>query len=89
MAMIRNVVRQMGEKIDVEREIETILTAKKLELRILTLVPLGMVAYLKLSFPELTRVLYGNLLGVIVMSVCLLIYVVAYEIGRRIVEIEV
>ena len=89
MEMIRNVVRQMGDKIDVEREIETILTAKKLEFRILTWVPLGMVAYLKLSFPELTRILYGNGVGVVVMSICLIIYVAAYELGRRMVEIEV
>lgn len=89
MEIIRSVVRQMGDKIDVEREIETILTAKKLELRILTIVPLGMVAYLKWSFPELTRILYGNTLGVVVMSVCLIIYVIAYELGKRMVEIEV
>lgn len=89
LAMIRNVVRQMGDKIDVEREIETLLSAKKMEFRILTLVPMGMVAYLKFSFPELTSVLYGNTLGVIVMSVCLAIYVIAYVVGRRIVEIEV
>ena len=89
LEMIRNVVRQMGDKIDVEREIETLLTAKKMEFRILTVVPLGMVAYLKFSFPELTNVLYGNTVGAIVMSVCLAVYVVAYEVGRRMVEIEV
>ena len=87
--IIRNAVRQMGEKIDVEREITTLVSGKKLELKIMTMIPLGMVLYMKISFPEFLDVLYGNLAGVIIMSICLLVYVVAYEMGRRIVEIEV
>ena len=89
MEIIRNVVRQMGEKIDVEREIQTVISAKKMELRIMTAIPFAMIAYLRLSFPEFLQVLYGNPIGIIVMSVCLVIYLVAYESGKRIVEIEV
>ena len=89
MEIIRNAVRQMGEKIDVEREITTLVSGKKLELKIMTMIPLGMVLYMKISFPEFLDVLYGNIAGVIIMSICLLVYVVAYEMGRRIVEIEV
>ncbi len=89
MEIIRNAVRQMGEKIDVEREITTLVSGKKLELKIMTMIPLGMVLYMKISFPEFLDVLYGNPAGVIIMSICLLVYLVAYEMGRRIVEIEV
>ena len=89
MEIIRNAVRQMGEKIDVEREITTLVSGKKLELKIMTMIPLGMVLYMKISFPEFLDVLYGNIAGVIIMSICLLVYLVAYEMGRRIVEIEV
>ena len=89
MEIIRNAVRQMGEKIDVKREITTLVSGKKLELKIMTMIPLGMVLYMKISFPEFLDVLYGNIAGVIIMSICLLVYVVAYEMGRRIVEIEV
>ncbi len=89
MEIIRNAVRQMGEKIDVEREVTTLVSGKKLELKIMTLIPLGMVLYMKISFPEFLDVLYGNLVGVIIMSICLLVYLVVYEMGRRIVEIEV
>lgn len=89
LEIIRNVVRQMGEKIDVEREIETMLSAKKLELRVMSAIPFAMIVYLKLSFPEFLSVLYGNLAGVIIMSVCLAVYLIAYEAGKRMVEIEV
>ena len=89
LEIIRNAVRQMGEKIDVEREITTLVSGKKLELKIMTMIPIGMVLYMKLSFPEFLDVLYGNVAGVIIMTICLLVYLVAYEMGRRIVEIEV
>lgn len=89
MEIIRNAVRQMGEKIDVEREIVTLMSAKQLELKIMTIIPMAMIMYMKISFPEFLDVLYGNVAGVVIMSVCLIIYLVAHEMGKRIVEIEV
>ena len=89
LEIIRNAARQMSEKLEVEREVQTMMSGKKLELRIMSAIPFGMIAYLKLSFPEFLDVLYGNTLGVIVMSICLGIYVAAYEAGKRMVEIEV
>ena len=89
IGIIRNTVRHISEKIEVSREIHTILTAKRLEFRIMCIVPLVMIGYLKLSFPNFVEVLYGNTLGVILMSACLLIYVLAYEFGKYIVEIDV
>lgn len=89
MDIIRSAVRQMSEKLDVERDIQTMMSAKKLEFKIMSLIPFGMIAYMKMSFPEFMDVLYGNPVGVIVMSLCLGIYLLAYETGKRIVEIEV
>lgn len=89
LEIIRNAVRQMGEKIDVEREVQTVISAKETEFRIMTAIPFAMIVYLRISFPGLLGVLYGNLAGVIIMSVCLLIYLISYEMGKRIVEIEV
>lgn len=89
LEIIRNAVRQMGEKADVKREIETMMAAKKLEFRVMTAIPFGMIAYMKLSFPEFMTVLYGNLAGVILMTICLGAYLASYELGKRIVEIEV
>lgn len=89
LEIIRGAVRQIGEKIDVEREVQTVLSAKKMEFRIMTTIPFAMIVYLRISFPELLGVLYGNVAGIAIMSVCLVIYLVAYETGKRIVEIEV
>ncbi len=89
LEIIRNAVQQMGEKIDVEREIVTIMSAKKMEFRIMTMIPIGMICYLRISFPEFFEVLYGNPMGVIIMSICLLIYLISYIWGKKMVEIEV
>ena len=89
LEIIRNVVRQMVDKLDVEREIQTVISAKKMELRIMTIIPLVMIIYLKISFPEFMSVLYGNAIGIVIMSICLMIYVISYEMGKRMVEIEV
>ena len=87
--IIRNTVCQIGDEIDVRREIDTIMAAKKLEFKVMSMIPFAMICYIKVSFPEFVDVLYGNVLGIGVMTVCLLIYVVAYELGKRIVEVEV
>ncbi len=89
LEIIRSAVRQMGEKIDVEREVQTVISAKKMEFRIMTAIPFAMIVYLRISFPELLGVLYGNPAGIVIMSVCLVIYLATYEMGKRIVEIEV
>ena len=65
------------------------MAAKKLEFRIMSAIPIAMICYLKMSFPSFMEVLYGNLMGIVIMTVCLLIYVIAFEFGKKIVEIEV
>lgn len=87
--IIRNAACQIGEKIDVKKEINTMMAAKKLEFKIMCAIPFAMICYLKLSFPSFMQVLYGNVLGVVIMTICLLVYVIAFEMGKKIVEIEV
>lgn len=87
--IIRSAVEQIGGKIEVKREIDTMMAAKRLEFRIMSVVPIAMICYLKVSFSGFLSALYGNLFGVIFMSVCLAIYAGAFELGKHIVEIEV
>lgn len=89
VGMIKNAVRQIGEKTEITREIETLLSAKKLEFKVMSAIPFGMICYMKLSFPQFMSVLYGNLAGIVIMSICLVIYMTAYEAGKRMIEIEV
>ena len=87
--MIRNTVWQIREKLEVQAEIEALLAAKKMEFQLMSVVPFAMIGYVKWAFPDFMSVLYGNLTGIIIMSICLGIYVFAYEWGKRMIEIEV
>mgnify|MGYP000234804925 CR=1 FL=1 len=89
MSIIRNTADQIGDKIDVKREIDTMLAAKKYEFQVMSVIPFGIVLYMTVSFPEFMGNLYGNIAGRGVMTGCLIIYLGAYGLGRKIIEIEV
>ncbi len=89
IGIIRDSVQQIGDKIDVKREIDTLLAAKKYEFKVMSVIPYGIIAYMTLSFPEFMKCLYGNVIGIGVMSICLVIYITAYVFGVKLVKIEV
>lgn len=87
--VIQKVSRMLGDKIDVKKEIEATLAAKKSEQMIMSLMPAGIILYLQMTSPGFLGVLYGNPFGIGAMTLCLGIYAAAYWMGRRIVDIEV
>ena len=89
IAMIRKAVRNISEKIDTEKEIQTMLASRKLEFDIMCAVPFVIIFYMKLTFGEFLDVLYGNMAGAAVMTMCLILYIGAYLFGRKLIRIEV
>ena len=89
IGIIRNTANQIGDKIEVKREIDTMLAAKKYEFQIMSVLPYGIIGYMSLSFPEFMNELYGNMAGIGVMTLCLGIYAGAYYLGIRILRIDV
>lgn len=89
IAIIQDTVAQMGGKIEVKREIDTILAAKRYELKVMSMVPYVIIAYMSFSFPEFMSCLYGNLIGIGVMTVCLVVYMSACAIGEKLIHIEI
>ncbi|MBQ0000018.1 MAG: type II secretion system F family protein [Clostridiales bacterium] len=87
--VIRKVAGMLGDKIDVKKEIEASIAAKRSEQLIMSFMPAGIILYLQFTSPGFLDVLYGNILGVCIMTVCLGIYGTAYWLGRKIVNIEV
>lgn len=87
--VIQKVARMLGDKIDVKKEIEATLAAKKSEQMVMSLMPAGIICYLQMTSPGFLSVLYGNPFGIAAMTVCLGIYGTAYWLGRKIVDIEV
>lgn len=89
LAVIRNTVSCIRQKQETMQEIETCLAGKVTEQNIMSLVPILILAYVKLTSPEFLEGMYGNLAGTAVMTGCFLVYIAAYIWGKRIVEIEV
>ena len=80
---------QIAERMDVDREIDTILSSKKTELLIMLAMPIGILLYMRLVFSEMIAHLYRNAAGVAVMSLALILYLAAAWWGQRIIRIEV
>lgn len=87
--VIGDTVRTMQEKSDTEAEIEVLVSGKKLEQKIMCVIPLVIIAYLRLETAEFLSVLYHNPFGMLIMSICLAVYAGAYILGERIVDISV
>ncbi|MCR5789702.1 MAG: type II secretion system F family protein [Lachnospiraceae bacterium] len=87
--MIASTVGMMREKDETEREIEVLLAGKRFEQKIMGVVPLFIILYLRVSTGSFMQALYHNLTGIFVMSVCLVLYGASYLLAERIVAIEV
>jgi len=79
----------ISEKIELKRDIKTMITAKRLEANIMKMVPLFILIYLSISSPGFLAPLYHNLLGVIVMTIFLIAYLAAFHMIDKIIDIEV
>lgn len=87
--IIRDAVKQLTDRAEVRREIATVIAAKRMEFNVMTAVPFGIIVYMRLSFSGFLDMLYGNVLGVTVMTVCLAAFYGAWKLGCKIVDIEV
>ena len=81
-------VNIMEEAKDTEREIEVLLSGKKYEQKIMTLIPVVLIAYLRYSSPDFIAVWYHNLMGIVVMTVCLGAYMGSAVLTGRIMDIR-
>lgn len=79
----------ISEKIEVQREIRTLIAAKKLEGNIMSLIPFGIIIYLNVCMPDFLLPMYEGIIGRCVMSIALISYVFAIILLNRIVAIKV
>lgn len=87
--IIRSTENIIGGKIEVNREIVTLITAKKFESKIMNLIPFGIIFYLRAFSPGFLDPLYHNLPGIIFMTIILVLYYLVRTISAKIIRIEV
>ena len=88
-AVMERTAQTISSKAQTQREIETILSARRLEQKIMNGMPFLLVLYVKFTSPGYFDGMYHSLSGVVVMTVCLCIYLGAYLAGVRAASIRV
>lgn len=73
--VLRSVTDGMYQKHEVQREINTVLLAKQLEVRVMKVMPYGFLAYFRIFSPGFLDPLYQGVLGPVIMSVIFVAYV--------------
>lgn len=87
--MLERNIRAITETMETEEEVNTVLFGKRLEHRIMSGMPVLMMLYLRLTGGTYVEGLYHNAPGVLAVTGCLLISVVAILWGDSMVRIRV
>lgn len=82
--IIRAAVVIIGERFDAEQEITVLISGKRLEQKIMSVLPFGIVIYVELGNPGYFAGMYHNAAGAAIMTVCLSMYIGAIELAERI-----
>ena len=82
-------VAVIEDKIETEKEIQVVISARQMEQKVMNVVPFGILLYISIVSRGFFQVLYKNVIGVAVMTVCLAVYLGAVWLSNRIVDIEV
>jgi len=78
----------LQEKIDLKRELRTMIASKHLEFQVMCQVPYGILIYLKLCAPSMSRGLYDTGAGVLFMSGAFLWYLLMRALGEQVIRRE-
>ena len=87
--IIHDTAATISEKIEVEKEIQVLLSAKRLEQNIMSVVPFAIICYVSAASGGYFDSLYSTFTGRAVMTICFAVYATAYVLGRKITEIQV
>lgn len=87
--IMRHTADMIREKMQVKEEIATLTASKQFEQKIMNLIPFLIVFYVDISSPGFFVQMYDTGLGRMLMSGCLAVYLAAYVLAQRILEIEV
>jgi tight adherence protein B len=90
MAEIMNrTIQLLQDRVDVEKEISVLISARKLEQHIMDAAPFLIVGYIGITSKGFFEPLYHNAAGIAVMTACLIVYCAAYLLSEKITDIPV
>lgn len=87
--VVRRTSEIIGEKLEIQQEIQVLVAQKRLESRILVIAPFLIVAVLGIGSPDYMQPLYQEPIGFVVMTVALALNIVSFLWVSRIMNIKV
>jgi len=87
--IIRNTSNVINDKIEVKQEIATILAQKKIEQKILSVMPVALLLLLSVTQKEYMEPVFTTVLGRIVMTVAIIFIISGYMIMKKIMDIKI
>lgn len=85
---VRNTCVIIGDKMSVAEDIETVVSGSKSEQNIMLVMPVALVALIKLSSPEFGEN-FTTPSGIIATTVGVVMFVVSYFLGKKLLEIKI
>ena len=87
--IIETSITIIEEKVSVLQEIETIISAQKFEQKFMNAIPFIIIFYIEITAKGFFSVLYNNLFGRIVMTVCMILYLFSVQLSNKITNITI
>lgn len=84
--IIKSVTDDIVLKETTRDEIRASVTEKRMEQRIMSVIPIFIILYITVTTPGFLDVMYANVLGKLIMTGCIAAYVMAYLWGERIIQ---
>lgn len=89
---IRDIIKDVTDDIVLKQvvkdEIVVAISEKKMEQNIMTIIPIFLIVYVNMSSKGFLDIMYDTLMGKIVMTVCLAVYMAAYFWSEKIMSME-
>ena len=85
--IIRNTHSILSDKMEIAEDIETLVTSNKMEQNIMILMPIALIGIIKLMSPEFAAN-FVTPTGIISTTISIAIFVVAYFIGKSVLDIK-
>lgn len=89
VAIINHTAGVIRDKAQVREEIMNMTASKKLEQRIMNLIPFFLILYIDKASPGFFGMMYETAAGRILMTICLGVYGIAFWLSKRILDIPV
>ena len=83
---IRHTADKIGENIELMMDIDIITAEKRLEMKIMSIMPVFIVVYIRLTAAGFIMPMYEKAAGHIVMTVCMAVYFFCLLLGKKITE---